>query len=95
MLLAQAFVADGDDGGLGWTPVDPHPLTSDFDLFFTVREIATPAAIVAMAFCGIRWITASDPKTADVAKTWLFAILGGVALFWLIPGLVDSVTNLF
>lgn len=95
MFLTLKVMAEGNDGDLGWEPVNTAPLSTDFELFYTVRSIATPAAIVALAFCGIRWIMASDPKTADVAKTWLLAILGGVALFWLVPALVDSVVNAF
>jgi hypothetical protein len=91
MLLASKIWADGYDGN--WETVDTRPMAGDLDLFYDIRGICTPAAIVALAFCGIRWITASDPKTADTAKKWLLAILGGVALFWIIPAMLPGITG--
>ena len=89
MLLVSNILADE----YGFDPVNTMPLDTDFQAFYDIRNICTPAAMVALAFCGIRWITAADSRTAGIAKNWLIAILAGVALFWLVPGLVHSIAN--
>ena len=48
------------------------------ELYQSILGIVTPIAVLAIVFCGIRLVMASDPQSTKQAKSWLITILVGM-----------------
>lgn len=59
-----------------------------------VKAIATPVAVLAAIFCGIKLLIASDPGSVKSAKTWLLTIVIGLLVIYLASPLVNTVITI-
>ena len=63
-------------------------------LYSDLSAVITAAAVLCIAICAIKWVIASDPASVKNAKTWLFSIITGLAVFHLARLIVDTVSQL-
>ena len=63
-------------------------------IYADLSGVITAVAVLCIAICAVKWIIASDPGSVKSAKTWLFSILTGLAIFHLAGLLVDTVAQL-
>lgn len=67
-----------------------------YDVIDKAKTIGTPLAILALAFCGLKMLLpGSDAQTVKAAKTGFWAIVIGLALVWLGPLIVSTITGAF
>lgn len=59
-----------------------------------VKGIATPVAVLAAIFCGVKLLVASDPQSVKSAKSWLLTIVIGLLVIYLADPLVTTVVTL-
>lgn len=98
VLGTSAMLLSGCQGKTDFEPQSDgkwhvySPTTNLFDyafgadsIFSQVRTVVTIVAVVAMALAGLRLITSENPRDAQIAKTWIISIIGGLVLFWIIP----------
>ena len=63
-------------------------------LYSDLSAVITAVAVLCIAICAIKWVVASDPGSVKSAKTWLFSIITGLAIFHLAGLIVDTVSQL-
>lgn len=63
-------------------------------LYGDLSAVITAAAVLCIAICAIKWVVASDPASVKSARTWLFSIITGLAVFHLARLIVDTVSHL-
>ena len=64
------------------------------DLYSSILQIVTPIAVLAILFCGIRLLMASDPQSTKQAKSWLITILVGMFIAYGARAIADYMKSL-
>lgn len=79
---------------LGYADVFDNINTTFNEIYTKLGIILTSVAMVAIGICAFKWIFSSDPASVRSAKTWLFGIICGVAIFWLARVIVDTIKTM-
>lgn len=64
------------------------------DIMGKVKGVATPIAVLAAIFCGIKLIVASDPQGVKAAKSALITIVVALLIIYLAEPFVNTVIDI-
>lgn len=86
--------ADGDNALLGDGSIGQKISEAILRFAGAVRYVGTPIAVIAIIFCAVKMLIASDPGSVKIAKTWLLTIAVALVIMWVAPTLVSSVVHM-